>query len=93
MNNKVDVFGSCISFNVLKKESDYGPQWVLDGVDHDIFINHVSIAGATSKPINIKPEEYCFSSNEHWKRVIFEDFNKTALAKIESSDSSWLMID
>ncbi len=93
MNNKVDIHGSCVSFSIFKKETEFGDNWVLQDVENNLFIDHVNHASCFTDPLNIDIDKYKFQGSEHWIRNYRIDLTKTATQILDDSDATWLMID
>lgn len=91
---KADVHGSCVSFSILKKETEAGCQIKLDSLDNHYFFSHINIAGSMGKKIDIEPtEEELSSIDEHLRRNIITDLNKSVVPKLLESDAEYLLVD
>ena len=92
---KVDVHGTCVSFNLLKKNDGIGFQHRLDGVETNLYFSHVNIAGSVFQAINAIPAEADFIAgiDHHTIRNIITDLSKNVIDKLLNSEAEWLMVD
>lgn len=91
---KADVHGSCVSFSILKKETKTGCQIKLDCLDNHHFFSHINIAGSMGRKIDVEPteEELC-TIDEHLRRNIITDLNKSVVSELLQSDAEYLLVD
>ncbi len=91
---KADVHGSCVSFSILKKDTPEGCRIKLDSLDNHYFFSHINIAGSMGKKIDVEPaEEELSVFEEHLRRNLITDLNKTVVTELLQSDAEWLLVD
>ena len=91
---KADVHGSCVSFSILKKETEDGCQIKLGCLDNNYFFSHINIAGSMGERIDIEPtEEELSSLDGHLRRNLIADLNKSVVPNLLESDAEYLLID
>ena len=91
---KADVHGSCVSFSILKKNTEEGCQIKLECLDNHFFFSHINIAGSMGNKIDIEPtEEELSVFDEHLRRNLITDLNKTVVSELQRSDAEWLLVD
>ncbi len=91
---KADVHGSCVSFSILKKETEEGCQIKLECLDNNFFFSHINIAGSMGNRIDVEPtEEELSVFEEHLRRNLITDLNKTVVEELLLSDAEYLLVD
>ncbi len=91
---KADVHGSCVSFSILKKETEDGCQIKLGCLDNNYFFSHINIAGSMGERIDIEPtEEELSSLDGHLRRNLIAGLNKSVVPNLLESDAEYLLID
>lgn len=91
---KADVHGSCVSFNILKKDTEYGVKIKLKELDTHLFFSHANIAGSIGGGISVPAKEEDFAGTDaHHARNLKADLNKEVIPVLLESDAEWLLVD
>ena len=82
---KIDIFGSCVSRDVLEYQS-------TKDLEVNNYIARQSLISAVSKPVRIDEEELNIES-PFQKRMVLHDFRKDAFRILRENKGDYLMID
>lgn len=82
----IDIFGSCISRDILENCND---ELVVPGT----YVARSSFASAMQAPCDYSPNEKCALSSSFQKRVLNWDIEKTGIEQLATNPGDYLMID
>lgn len=92
---KIDVHGSCVGYNLIKKDDEKGFQHQANEIESNLFFSHVNIAGSVLPALSVIPTERDFDGwdNPCCIRNMITDMSKTAISDLLQSEAEWLVID